>query len=161
MFIFFPDTWRREVSQAVILLLEESRLTMQRSRAYQKAIEGAIKRALHTEQAREKQRQRKLAKGLSSSAATPAMTPGHATPSTRRHSDPDTPATEADAEIVVDAERGEVILYERDWRYLGFRKRPVTGETKITPSWRDINPLPVMATIFAKPTNAIVLLSSG
>ena len=91
------------------------------------------------------------------------MTPGHATPSTRRHSEPDSPGaeTDADAEIVVDAERGEVILYERDWRYLGFKKRQVSEETKITPSWRDINPLPVMATIFAKPTNAIVLLSSG
>lgn len=118
---------------------------------------------MHTEQSREKKRQRKLAKGLSSSAATPAMTPGHATPSTRRHSDPNTPVGDADAnaEIVVDAERGQVILYERDWKYLGFRKRQVSEEVEIRPSWRDINPLPVMATIFAKPTNAIVLLSSG
>ena len=118
---------------------------------------------MHTEQVREKKRQRKLAKGLSSSAATPAMTPGHATPSTRRHSETETPIgdTDADAEIVVDAERGQVILYERDWRYLGFKKRQVSEEVEIRPSWRDINPLPVMATIFAKPTNAIVLLSSG
>lgn len=109
---------------------------------------------MHTEQARDKKRQRKMAKGLQSNAPTPPMTPGHATPSTRR-------ASEVDAEVVIDAERGEVILYERDWKYLGLKKKRVVEEQKIKPSWRDINPLPIMATIFAKPTNAIVLLSSG
>lgn len=102
---------------------------------------------MHTEE----KRQRKLSKGLHSSAPTPPYTPGHATP----------PAAIVDAEVMVDAERGQVITYERDWRYLGFRRRPVREETQIKPSFRDINPLPVMATIFAKPTNAIVLLSSS
>lgn len=124
---------------------------------------------MHTEEVREKKRQRKLAKGLASSAPTPPMTPsGLATPSasTRRQSQPGSiPAAETEtgteAEIVVDAERSEVILYERDWRYLGLKRRRVSEEQEIRPSWRDINPLPIMATIFARPTNAIVLLSSG
>jgi hypothetical protein len=62
---------------------------------------------------------------------------------------------------VVDTERNEVILYERDWRYLGLRKRRSEEHQKIKPRFREINPLPVMATIFRKPTNAIVLLSSS
>jgi len=62
---------------------------------------------------------------------------------------------------VVDTENNEVVLYSRDWRYLGLKKRRVEEHQKIKPSFRDINPIPVMIVIFKKPTNAIVLLSSS
>jgi hypothetical protein len=122
----------------------------QRSRAYQIAIERALKRALQHEQNYEKRRQRKIAKGLPSNAPTPPQTPG------RRES---TPAINTHA--VVDTEKDEVILYSRDWRYLGLKKRRVEEHQEIKPSFRDINPIPVMIVIFKKPTNAIVLLSSS
>lgn len=62
---------------------------------------------------------------------------------------------------MVDTEKDEVILYSRDWRYLGLKKRRVEEHQEIKPSFRDINPIPVMIVIFKKPTNAIVLLSSS
>lgn len=62
---------------------------------------------------------------------------------------------------MVDTEKDEVVLYSRDWRYLGLKKRRVEEYQEIKPSFRDINPIPVMIVIFKKPTNAIVLLSSS
>ena len=148
MFLFFPDTWRREVRSPKSC--GRRRTDRQRSRAYQIAIERALKRALQHEQNYEKRRQRKIAKGLPSNAPTPPQTPG------RRES---TPAINTQA--VVDTEKDEVILYSRDWRYLGLKKRRVEEHQEIKPSFRDINPIPVMIVIFKKPTNAIVLLSSS
>jgi len=140
-----------DVRSVLILMYSGERgADMKRSRAYQIAIERALKRALQHEQNYEKRRQRKIAKGLPSNAPTPPQTPG------RRES---TPAINTHA--VVDSEKDEVILYSRDWRYLGLKRRRVEEHQEIKPSFRDINPIPVMIVIFKKPTNAIVLLSSS
>lgn len=69
--------------------------------------------------------------------------------------------------VIVDTERNEVILLRRDWRYLGLRRKKVEQREReeeheeVRPSLRDINPLPIMVSIFRQPTNAIVLLGSG
>jgi hypothetical protein len=107
-------------------------------------MQDAIKRAMHHDD----KRQRKLARGLASTAPTPPMTP--ISPATRR------PSAE---QIVVDTEKNEVTVKRR---WLGLRKAEVTTEHEhFRPSFRDVNPLPTMWRIFKRPTNLIILLSSG
>lgn len=146
LFFFFPDTWRRE-----------------RSRVYQKAISDALKRSLKAEAAAEKKRARKRAKGLASTATTPAET-RRGTPSA---SGAMTPATRPGSVHDLDVERGEE-EEERPRRLLGLRRRLPSwmpfaiGEAhEISPSFRDVNPIPTMISIFRSPTNAGVLISSG
>ena len=142
MFIFFPDTWRREVSRALYLSQSIMLIRIQRSRVYQRAVRDAIKRAMHDDD----KRQQKLARGLASNAPTPPMTPAHRRPSAEQ--------------VVLYTEKNEVAVETRRW--LGLRKAEVTKEHEaVRPSLRDVNPLPTMWSIFRRPTNLILLLSSG
>lgn len=127
-------------------------------------MEHAIKRAMHHDEAKEKKRQRKLAKGLSSAAATPPATnpptPGH---QSRRQSH--TAASGEEVSVDVDLERDEVTVKPKR-RLFPWSKRPLRSEEEeehanIKPSWRDINPLPTMWSIFKSPTNSLGLFSSG
>jgi hypothetical protein len=152
LFIFFPDTWRKE-----------------RSRVYQKAMERAVKRAMAHDASAEKKRAKKAALGLASTAATPATT----TPGTpvRRDSvgvDAEQGAvgvgsvgvgTGRDPEVMLDLEQKEVVVKRSWWRF--GRKRTEEEHETIRPSVRDVNPLPTMASIFKRPTNALILFSSG
>jgi len=130
-------------------------------------MEGAVKRALHHDEAAERKRQRKRARGLDSKAATPPMTPfdGAQTPVTRRASEVDlpisSPGERGDTPLVrVDVERGEVKVIRRRW--FGLRKAELETEHEaIHPTLRDVNPLPAMWSIWKRPTNVIILLSSG
>lgn len=128
-------------------------------------MEHAIKRAMHQDEAKEKKRQRKLAKGLSSAAPTPPVTnpptPGH---HTRRQSE-SAPAVETPTNGVsvdVDLEKDEVNVKRNRFGWRGKASRGEEEEhAKIKPSWRDINPLPTMWSIFKSPTNSLGLFSSG
>jgi hypothetical protein len=145
LFFFFPDTWRRE-----------------RSRVYQKALSDALKRSLKAQAAAEKKRQRKVAKGLASTATTPAETRA-GTPSGTRPGSPVTVAGSVGPDV--DVERQE-IRKQRKWlpKWLSRKSSASDSDsehTEIKPSFRDVNPLPTMVSIFHSPTNAFVLCSSG
>lgn len=141
-FFFFPDTWRRE-----------------RSRLYQKALGDAIKRHDKAEEHRRK-RERKKAMGLASGAATPATRPSSPV-STR----PPTP------EALDHAENGEHEETEKEQPSQTTPKTPLqrlrsriplgSGDGEIRPSFKDLNPLPAMMSIWRRPSNAIVLICSG
>ena len=61
--------------------------------------------------------------------------------------------------VRVDTEKKEVAVQRR---WLGLPKPKVSTEHEpVRPSFRDVNPLPTMWSIFKRPTNLIVLLSSG
>jgi hypothetical protein len=139
----------------------------------------------------EKKRQRKVSKGLASNAPTPPFTPGPGsqTPATRPasisnntsttslavgsdvgsstppHRGLAEPEPQPERNVIVDMERNEVILLRRDWKWLGLKGKKVVQREEqheeVRPSFRDINPLPIMVSIFRQPTNAIVLLGSG
>lgn len=145
-FLFFPDTWRKE-----------------RSRIYQQAITNALKRELKAQQVLEKKRQRKLARGLSSDAPTPATTAPHS----RHTSGIVTPAlTEAFTEATV-VEAGGADEKGGKRRNLWKRHTPSwlhrkeKEEDEYRPTLRDVNPLPVMISIWRVPTNTVVLICSG
>ncbi len=93
----------------------------------------------------DEKRQRKLARGLASNAPTPPMTPG------RR------PSTD---HVAVDTEKDEVTV-QRRWYGLKKGKSEFTEHEAIRPTFRDVNPLPTMWSIFKMPTNLIILLCSG
>ncbi|ORY32921.1 major facilitator superfamily domain-containing protein [Naematelia encephala] len=142
MFLFFPDTWRKE-----------------RSRVYQQAMERAIKRALNHDE----KRQRKLARGLDSKAPTPPFTPGAQTPYETDTKVQSIPTTRPEISVSTDTEANKVIVKRRWWQF-GFGKgKEITQEEEETfrPTLRDVNPFPTMWSIYTKPTNIIILLSSG
>lgn len=138
LFLAFPDTWRRE-----------------RSRVYQKAMGDAVKRAIHNDEAKEKRRVRKVSRGLSSTATTPPTT-GYPSPTGSRRG---SMSEGGDVAVVVDEEKGEVVVKRKWWQ---FGKPKLEEEhAKIKPGWRDVNPFPTMWSIFHQPTNAVVLFASG
>lgn len=140
-FLFFPDTWRKE-----------------RSRIYQQAIADALKRELKAQAAIEKKRQRKVARGLASDAPTPATTAPHS----RATSGLATPAfTEATDVEAADGSKGEKgpswwRRHTPNWLH---RKDKEGAEYR--PTLRDVNPLPVMISIWRVPSNTLVLVCSG
>ncbi|WOO80705.1 Quinidine resistance protein 3 [Vanrija pseudolonga] len=140
LFFLFPDTWRKE-----------------RSKLYQKAVSDALKRSLKAQAHAEKKRQRKLAKGLASTATTPALTApptGAHTPATRPGS------THNGSDTHVDLEAGAATPRKRrmpKWWPLG----PTDDPEDIKPELRDINPIPMVISTFASPTNFVILVSSG
>lgn len=139
-FLFFPDTWRKE-----------------RSRIYQQAIAEALKRELKHQAQLEKKRQRKLARGLASDAPTPATT----APQSRITSGIVTPAfTEATDVEAGDGGKGQGPSWWRRhtpaWKH---RKDKEGAEYR--PTLRDVNPLPVMISIWRVPSNTVVLICSG
>jgi hypothetical protein len=142
LFLFFPDTWRRE-----------------RSRVYQKAVEDALKRSLKAERAAERKRQRKLARGLASTATTPAETrvgtPASTPPSTR-------PASLKENHDVEKAspEPHKPSAWRR-WVRLPWTRNKEEDPSVVKPSFVDVNPVPTMISIFKLPTNAVVLVCSG
>lgn len=143
MFIFFPDTWRK-----------------QRSQVYQKAMEDGIKRALHSDL----KRQKKLARGLDSRAPTPSVTPGHRTPNGSENV-----GVDVDVDMDTEAEAGQVqvIKRKRRWFGLGFglkkshRDKEVVTDETFKPTLGAVNPLPTMVSIFRRPTNAVIFFCSG
>lgn len=145
LFFFFPDTWRRE-----------------RSRVYQKAISDALKRSLKAERHAEEKRQRKLAKGLSSNATTPAPThpttpiSGAMTPVTAPGSIHEGSDADVDVELAAEVPRKPRIRWPQ---WMPFVSNNESDDIK--PSFRDVNPIPTMISIFHSPTNAIVLVCSG
>ena len=169
MFLFFPDTWRKE-----------------RSVVYQKAMSNAIKRAMHAEEVKEKKR-RKAAKGLESGATTPrsfrrassvTVAEGALTPAGRESGDVAGVSGDGDAtvhtytddgeavDVSLDRERNQVVVRKRRfWGLLPAKKGAEDdGEEvarKIRPNVRSINPLPTMISIFKIRTNAMILCASG
>lgn len=140
-FLFFPDTWRKE-----------------RSRIYQKAITDALKRELKHQAQLEKKRQRKISRGLTSDAPTPATT----APNSRMTSGVVTPAfTEAttDVEAATGKEDGSPSWWRRHTPAWMHRKDKEGAEYR--PTLRDVNPLPVMISIWRVPSNTVVLICSG
>jgi hypothetical protein len=67
--------------------------------------------------------------------------------------------TGRDPEVMLDLEQKEVVVKRSWWRF--GRKRTEEEHETIRPSVRDVNPLPTMASIFKRPTNALILFSSG
>lgn len=121
-----------------------------------------MKRAMAHDASAEKKRAKKAALGLASTAATPATTtPG--TPVRRDSVGAERAAvdagTGASPEVMLDLEKKEVVVKRSWWRF-GRRGTEEEHET-IRPSIRDVNPLPTMASIFKRPTNALILFSSG
>ena len=114
-----------------------------------------MKRALKHDESEEKKRQRKPSMGLPSTGPTPAMTP-------RPTSVDDAQAAfalPAAEKVMVDTEKNEVTV-RRPW--FGLRGSNATTEHEdVRPTIRDVNPIPTMVSIFRRPTNAIVLASSG
>jgi hypothetical protein len=131
-------------------------------------MERAVKRAMAHDASAEKKRAKKAALGLASTAATPATTtPG--TPVRRDSVGAEqaavnvghvaTGGTGASPEVMLDLEKKEVVVKRSWWRF--GRKRTEEEHETIRPSIRDVNPLPTMASIFKRPTNALILFSSG
>jgi hypothetical protein len=125
-------------------------------------MERAVKRAMAHDVSAEKKRAKKAALGLASTAATPATTtPG--TPVRRDSVGAERAAVGAGTgtgpEVMLDLEKEEVVVKRSWWRF-GRRGTEEQHET-IRPSIRDVNPLPTMASIFKRPTNALILFSSG
>lgn len=131
---------------------------------YQKAMERAVKRAILHDEAKERKRARKQSRGLSSTATTPPTTVLPSPSASRRASFSGgsvhaAPASQQGSAVLVDEEKGEIIVRRKWWQ---FGKKKVAEEhEKIRPGWRDINPFPIMLSIFSQPTNAVVLFASG
>lgn len=145
-FLFFPDTWRKE-----------------RSRIYQQAIADALKRELKAQAAAEKKRQRKLARGLASDAPTPATTAPHSRATSGAATPAFTDATDVEAQEQEQEQDGKAEQGPGWWR----RHTPQWAHRKdregaeYRPTLRDVNPLPVMISIWRVPSNTVVLVCSG
>jgi hypothetical protein len=124
---------------------------------YEQALKRAVKRAMAHDVSAEKKRQKKLAKGLPSTAATPATT----TPGTpvRRDSEAGEEKSRRPDAVVLDMKKTDVVVKQGWWKF--GRKKEVEGHEEIRPTLRDVNPFPTMLSIFKRPTNALILFSSG
>ncbi|WWD17099.1 hypothetical protein CI109_101536 [Kwoniella shandongensis] len=148
LFIFFPDSWRKE-----------------RSRTYQNAVAKAAKRA-----------QQKLEQKRTKEAARLAKADKH-TPSTSTERPVEIAASSipplTDVTVDRDVEEGHhsnltnkgTVHVKKRW-YLPFGKKKVVETNveekfKITPG--DLNPFPLMigVIVMRRPTNALVIMSSG
>lgn len=178
VFIFFPDSWRRE-----------------RSTLYQRATRQAIRRALAHDEHAQKKRDKKMRKGLTSSDPTPGTTvpptprTGAHTPESEREGSLNGEERDAEAGVmdgvIVDTANGggglvaqkvEVNMNAKTVAVQRIAKKPsrrmpwarvksvdANGEehAKIKLSLADVNPVPAMWAILKKPGNLLAVISSG
>lgn len=126
--------------------------------------------------AKDLKREIKLAKQsqvLDTIPATPDATPGASPGSSRR------PSAETGGRMMTDTtlvdvtlnndqkqtagKSGKVKVKMMKWLPFGTKKEKIQAEDEVEfkPTFRDLNPLPSMALILKRPTNLLILISSG
>ncbi|WRT66560.1 uncharacterized protein IL334_003519 [Kwoniella shivajii] len=163
-FVLFPDSWRRE-----------------RSRVYQKAMSNATKRAevaSAKKEMRSERRKQKLAKGSDKLEDIPSSPP-----ESRRHSHEDesthntvlplreditATATVTDIDIEQQptfTKQGEINVETQNITRTWYGRKVRSNQNKeaqvVKLSFRDLNPLPTMRGVIAKPANSVLLTASG